>query len=346
MAKLTNADFRSLLLNSADQSVLQTGSSKKRKKGDGGKDEEEKEKRKQRYIELQKKAKAKVDSAGKSEAGEKDEASYRDRAFERRKGKDEFYQIVAEELKEMKDRSVEESKYLGGDVEHTHLVKGLDFALLNKVRSEIKTGDGGKEAVSSRAVPAAGSSRPYLTPMGRRLYANVLASYHPHHMQYSHRVNKIQQAILKGLRFKNNTETFLPGRTSFTFDGRFAMDESDTPTVVFRSRQDCTAPKDTMVAQVQPMLLTELTTALKWHADNKKKPKHDRLARRPGAGTGALQGQVEDDEDLDMFGGESKNDDLEEKRSNLKKAVLEERRRGNDMICELDEQMEVEDQQR
>lgn len=24
-----------------------------------------------------------------------------------------------------------------GDVEHTHLVKGLDYALLNKVRSEI-----------------------------------------------------------------------------------------------------------------------------------------------------------------------------------------------------------------
>ena len=28
---------------------------------------------------------------------------------------------------------VEKSKYLGGDVEHTHLVKGLDFALLSKV---------------------------------------------------------------------------------------------------------------------------------------------------------------------------------------------------------------------
>ena len=27
--------------------------------------------------------------------------------------------------------------YLSGDVEHTHLVKGLDYALLNKVRSEI-----------------------------------------------------------------------------------------------------------------------------------------------------------------------------------------------------------------
>ena len=32
--------------------------------------------------------------------------------------------------------TVEETRYLGGDLEHTHLVKGLDFALLQKVRSE------------------------------------------------------------------------------------------------------------------------------------------------------------------------------------------------------------------
>jgi IK cytokine len=34
-----------------------------------------------------------------------------------------------------------------GDVEHTHLVKGLDYALLNKVRSEIdKKPDGADDA--------------------------------------------------------------------------------------------------------------------------------------------------------------------------------------------------------
>ena len=33
--------------------------------------------------------------------------------------------------------TMQESKFLGGDMEHTHLVKGLDFALLQKVRSEI-----------------------------------------------------------------------------------------------------------------------------------------------------------------------------------------------------------------
>lgn len=28
---------------------------------------------------------------------------------------------------------IQESKFLGGDMEHTHLVKGLDYALLQKV---------------------------------------------------------------------------------------------------------------------------------------------------------------------------------------------------------------------
>ena len=31
------------------------------------------------------------------------------------------------------DISVENSKFLGGDLKHTHLVKGLDYALLQKV---------------------------------------------------------------------------------------------------------------------------------------------------------------------------------------------------------------------
>merc|ERR1712050_435747 len=33
---------------------------------------------------------------------------------------------------------IQESKYLGGDIEHTHLVKGLDYALLEKKRAEIR----------------------------------------------------------------------------------------------------------------------------------------------------------------------------------------------------------------
>lgn len=36
---------------------------------------------------------------------------------------------------EKRRQLIQESKFLGGDMEHTHLVKGLDFALLQKVSS-------------------------------------------------------------------------------------------------------------------------------------------------------------------------------------------------------------------
>nr|CBX25386.1 hypothetical_protein [Oryza brachyantha] len=75
---------------------------------------------------------------------------YRDRAKERREDQNPDYEptelgsfhAVAPpgtdlRLADAHKISIEKSKYLGGDLEHTHLVKGLDYALLHKVRSEI-----------------------------------------------------------------------------------------------------------------------------------------------------------------------------------------------------------------
>jgi IK cytokine len=61
------------------------------------------------------------------------------------------YRAVAPDTKgfadaaERRRRLIQESKFLGGDMEHTHLVKGLDFALLQKVRSEIASRENGEE---------------------------------------------------------------------------------------------------------------------------------------------------------------------------------------------------------
>ncbi len=46
---------------------------------------------------------------------------------------------------------IERSKYLGGDVAHTHLVKGLDWALYDRTRQSLTQG-GGQE-VSQRSYP-------------------------------------------------------------------------------------------------------------------------------------------------------------------------------------------------
>ncbi len=55
-----------------------------------------------------------------------------------------FYFFLDQHRNQNVDRRmkiIEESKYLGGDLEHTHLVKGLDYALLQKVKAEIEKKD-------------------------------------------------------------------------------------------------------------------------------------------------------------------------------------------------------------
>ncbi|KAF1805937.1 RED-like protein N-terminal region-domain-containing protein [Mucor lusitanicus] len=99
-------------------------------------------------------------SFSKDDQGEKDDddddeqqekTAYRDRAAERRKQDGSAAtpqdQLTTEELlqrtqkeagQELDARQLyEQSKFLGGDVDHTHLVKGLDFALLKKVRTDL-----------------------------------------------------------------------------------------------------------------------------------------------------------------------------------------------------------------
>ena len=69
-------------------------------------------------------------------------SSFRDRAEERRRGVNPDYAGVDQLASvlggagdtNLSRLSVEETKFLGGDIEHTHLVKGLDYALLQKVR--------------------------------------------------------------------------------------------------------------------------------------------------------------------------------------------------------------------
>lgn len=59
-------------------------------------------------------------------------AGYRDRAKERRDDANPDYDPKLENLTNI---NVENSKFLGGDLEHTYLVKGLDYAFLHKIKS-------------------------------------------------------------------------------------------------------------------------------------------------------------------------------------------------------------------
>ncbi|KAG2180832.1 hypothetical protein INT43_008411 [Umbelopsis isabellina] len=103
------------------------GSESKRKEGDEEEEEEEHEKS--------------VD------------VNYRDRAAERRKEEgsgevttDGILQQLSEDGQELDPKAIyDQSKYLGGDTEHTHLVKGLDYSLLERVRREMRGEKDGNE---------------------------------------------------------------------------------------------------------------------------------------------------------------------------------------------------------
>ncbi|CAI8602481.1 unnamed protein product [Vicia faba] len=107
-----------------------------------------------RVLENQKNHKDKPVRRKEEKPEEPELPKYRDRAKEHREDQNPDYEqtelgfhavappgVVDITSSDAYKLSIEKRKYLGGDVEHTHLVKGLDYALLNKVRSEIKKPD-------------------------------------------------------------------------------------------------------------------------------------------------------------------------------------------------------------
>ncbi|CAG9559261.1 unnamed protein product [Danaus chrysippus] len=246
--RLTNDDFRKLLMT--PRSTPSGGS-----RGDGSIREamanagtmpppvenksELRRKKKSYYAALKKQEDNKL-----AELAEK----YRDRARERRDGVNDLavdptsntssaYRAVAPDAKsgmdakERRRQMIQESKYLGGDMEHTHLVKGLDYALLQKVRSEIQTRETEQELEMERLVSAPIEAIPekkevlpveeeiqFENPMARNIYNLIMEQ--------------------KNKKITRN-ELFAPGRMAYVveLDDEGTID-SDIPTTLTRSKAD------------------------------------------------------------------------------------------------------------
>lgn len=176
---------------------------------------------------------------------------YRDRARERRDNSNPDYQredvqgaasnayrAVAPDVKsgmdaaERRRQQIQESKFLGGDMEHTHLVKGLDYALLQKVRSEIivkeqeqedemeqlaeEADEKEREKNEEEKQPKADEPE-YKTAMGRNIF-NTIQFYRSRHIQ--------------------RNELFAPGRMAYVIELEDENVESDIPTTLIRSKAD------------------------------------------------------------------------------------------------------------
>ncbi|KAJ3107748.1 hypothetical protein HDU97_003418 [Phlyctochytrium planicorne] len=157
--------------------------------------------------------------------------AFRDRAKERREGYNPDYadtDLILQTLKastssEDADNglSYEQSKFLGGDMDHTHLVKGLDHALLQKVKTDLDSNraerDSEQEALH------------YLDSLhgedGRPKFQSKLAE-----SIYDIAVTK------SAFNYRKSIDTFIPGRTAFVFNVTSEVDE--LPTMLFRSKAD------------------------------------------------------------------------------------------------------------
>ncbi|KAL5205185.1 hypothetical protein ABZP36_033394 [Zizania latifolia] len=174
---------------------------------------------------------------------------YRDRAKERREDQNPDYEptelgsfhavappgtdlmlAVAHKI------SIEKSKYLGGDLEHTHLVKGLDYALLLKVRSEIEKKPDAEDEKDVQSRPAKEDQAvSFRTPIAKSVYKWIIKP----------------QSIIKA------NEMFLPGRTSFIYNKEDGL-ANDIPTTLHRSKADCPVPEEMVTVSVDGSVLDRI----------------------------------------------------------------------------------------
>jgi len=281
---MNNTDFQRLLLTN-DKELVTSLSKPQKKKSSAGKERERPDKGKGKGKKgfdgkgEKGSGKAGLTPSGGQAAGPAGQ-QFRDRAKERREEKGE-YETIAQEFASHGEVSVDQSKYLGGDAEHTHLVKGLDFALLSKMRNEISKQQKIDVIQEERARRKAGKQekRAFTSELGKRVWISVLETLHPHHAGFNKRLQNMGRALSLGQRIRGAPSMFLPGRMFYEFDTGASASSSDIPRTVFASKEDApNVDKSRWVAPVLPDTVRHVREGLQRAVDEKKQRKRDRAA--------------------------------------------------------------------
>lgn len=235
--------------------------------------------------------------------------NYRDRAEERRKGigNDETidaiqasnaYRAVPADVRATADaaqrrkQAIQESKYLGGDMEHTHLVKGLDYSLLHKVRSEIaareQKGDNDLELQLNK------DSRFEEPTSENRMVRNL------------HRILFQNELPLRN-------ELFRKGRMAYVVE--LEEEENEVPTTRLRSLHDCPPSESSHDINTSNMLIQKLTQVLSYlRADTQKKKKKPEISAEERT-RHASQPIFDDDRDTKRTSDRDRYSDKDRRRS-------------------------------
>ena len=197
-----------------------------------------------------------------TEARQKELAElYRDRAGERRQEQKSFeiaseasqanqYAPAGSSIASVADRrkqTIQESKFLGGDMEHTHLVKGLDFALLQKMREEITRTDHTEaktlksETAKTEEPKKAEEGIKFKTKMGQSIYRAVFVHKHP-----------------------ERNELFAQNRMAYQVELDDEYAETDIPTTLIRSKAEAKASIEKRTLTNNDIVINKLTQILSY----------------------------------------------------------------------------------
>lgn len=311
-SNLRNEDFRKLLTSArSDRPAASTFA-----KPSDPKSDEKPASFKHKHLKPAKFKKPNAPSHGKGKKekteADEDEAhlknilkNYRDRAAERRKQGDEkedttkltaAYRAVpgdartAQDQADLRKQAILESKYLGGDLEHTHLVKGLDYSLLNKVRSEM-TAEDEDDDEDMEALETKASAKP------------SEASSLTQELAQSQSDNRMVRSLHRVL-FKNEiplrNDMFAKGRMAYVVE--LEEEETDIPTTLLRSLHDLPRAESAQSIQANSLIISKLSHVLSHLRAEPKKKKKDEF-RVPAAPTSSAPEAKGDDiyDDLDDY---------------------------------------------
>lgn len=222
---------------------------------------------------------------------------YRDRARERRDNANpdytnastpghgsstNAYRAVAPDMKsgidaaERRRRIIQESKFLGGDMKHTHLVKGLDYALLQKVRSELHSKEAEEEEIAAalaREKLAEAAAAAEQLEAERREAEDINAI----NGQLARNIYNLIQA--RRSKEVPRNELFAPGRMAYVIDMEDEMD-MDIPTTLKRSKFEVpVAREDIATLTTNDIVINKLSQILSYlraGGRNKKNKKRDK----------------------------------------------------------------------
>eukprot|EP00434_Breviolum_minutum_P011558 symbB.v1.2.010193.t1/scaffold664.1/size175145/13 len=284
---MNNSDFQRLLTTN-DRELVQELTKRKKSGGAGASGKGQGKGKDDKAIARIARANKYKQKALEKEVKDADDSRYQDRAAARRDMKGE-YEKVAAEFENHGEVSVEQSKYLGGDLEHTHLVKGLDFALLNKVRAELnkqkKVEEVQKVKQQQRSkAPGEKKSRTFEHRIAKNVWLTVVDTLHPHHSTFKERVQRMGKAIAQGHRIRNAPSIFLPGRMAYEFDTDVEMGKTDIPRIVYMSKEEV-APSERGkgTSGMLPETAVRVRDAMLKAAEEKKQRKAKHLAQSTGA---------------------------------------------------------------